>query len=227
MAERQGTSSCSEEQIQSMVRNIFGELLEAGQSQQTGNSSGQHTSVASEINQRFRLPRNVRQTQNVNLIPTRPSVNTITDSNFSPSDSRQCSPPALNMPHTLSAAVPSFNANLNYGNLNRPNVARSGPVRPRRSENRRHSVCRRNERGSNSQSSSTSERNEIFMKDVCVLPQGCDKIPRREAKAKLQREGCYVDAFMFDKRWDEQTLRMKILPLFASVLDSEKRYLIS
>ena len=74
MAERQGNSSCSEEKIQSMVFNIFGELLEARHSQQTGNSSGQHISVASEINQRFRLPRTARQTENVNMIPTRPSV---------------------------------------------------------------------------------------------------------------------------------------------------------
>ena len=51
----QPTALCSEEQIQSMVQNIFREPFKA---EQSGSSSLQHSSVASEINQRFRLPRN-------------------------------------------------------------------------------------------------------------------------------------------------------------------------
>ena len=62
------------------------------------------------------------------------------------------------------------------------------------------------------------------MKDICLLPQTCKKIPRREAKTKLQNEGCFVDAFIFDKRWDEPTLRLKMLVLFSNMLDSENRY---
>ena len=54
MVEPPTTTICSEEQIQSMVRNIFGELFEA---ERSGSSSRQHSSVASEISQRFRLPR--------------------------------------------------------------------------------------------------------------------------------------------------------------------------
>jgi hypothetical protein len=54
MAE-QPTGACSETQIQSVVRSIFGELFVA---EQSGSNSRQHSSVTSEINERFHLPRN-------------------------------------------------------------------------------------------------------------------------------------------------------------------------
>lgn len=203
MADRPASASCSEEQIQSVVRNIFGELFEA---EQHGHSSGQHDSVASEINQRFRLPRNnINVSQNAisNSIPTRPA-----------SSNEWIPPPSV--PQPLSAAVPLFNPQVNYGN--NLNTGRSGPVRPRRSGTRRRS------RTESATSQSSSERNEMFLKDVCLLPTAtCEKVPRREVKAKLQKDGFYVDAFTFDKRWDEQTLRNKMLLLFSNVLHNGTR----
>ena len=208
MAGQPTTALCSEEQIQSMVRNIFGELFEA---EQSGSSSQQHSSVASEINQRFRLPRNA---------VSQPTTSSSSGSIAGQSSSQGVAQPVLrNVPQALRAAVPSFNAHINYGN---PSFARTGPIRPQQSQNRRTSY-RRNDRTSASLSSS-SERNETFMKDVCLLPQACNKVPRRDAKTKLQNEGCFVDAFIFDKRWDEPTLRLKILALFSNMLDSENRY---
>ena len=97
---------CSEEQIQSMVRNIFGELLEA---EQSGSSSRQHSSVTSEINQAFCLPRNgidARSSSSVDVS----------------SDQSVRQPPAVIVPQEIiSGAVPSFNPQINYNS----NFARS------------------------------------------------------------------------------------------------------
>ena len=221
MAE-QPTGAFSKAQIQSVVRSIFGELFVA---EQSGSNSRQHSSVTSEINERFRLPRNAApQPQNVLTIPTQQSQSgTASSSGSIGQSSGQSVPQHVNVPHTLSAAVPSFNAQINFGNPSL--IARSGPVRPQRSQNRRSSYYRR-DRATSASQSSNSERNEVFMKDVCLLPQACNKVPRRKAKTKLQNEGCFVDAFVFDKRWDEPTLRLKILSLslFSNMLDGENRY---
>ena len=118
MAELPTQGLCFEEQIQSMVRNTFGELLEA---EQGGFSSRQHSSVASEINRAFRLPRN--------------GINVRSSSSVDVSSGQSVpQPPAVNVPQKIiSGAVPSFNLQINYNS----NFARYGPVRPRRSQNRR------------------------------------------------------------------------------------------
>lgn len=121
MAEPPPTALCSEEQIQSMVRNLFGELLEA---EQRGCSSRQHSSVVSEINRRFRLPRNGNNVSSSTVSVPAASSN---------GESSGQSVPAVNVPQEMSRAVPSFNPQINYNS----NFARSGPVRPRRSQNRR------------------------------------------------------------------------------------------
>ena len=72
---------------------------------------------------------------------------------------------------------------------------------------------------------SSSDRNELFLKDVYLLPRPMyDRVPRREAKANLQKEGFCIDAFTFDKRWDEQTLRDKMAMLFCKILKDLTRY---
>lgn len=183
-----------------MVRNIFGELLEA---EQSGSSSRQHSSVASEINRAFRLPRN--------------GINARSSGSVDVSSGQSVpQPPAVNVPQEIiSGAVPSFNPQLiNYNS----NFTRSGPVRPRRSQNRRTDTSYW--RATSAPQPSRSERNFC----VCLLPQTCKKIPRREAKTKLQNEGCFVDVFTFDKRWDDPTLRLKMLVLFSNMLDSENTY---
>jgi hypothetical protein len=220
MAE-QPTGACSEAQIQSVVRSIFGELFVT---EQSGSNSRQHSSVTSEINERFRLPRNAApqpQTILTQQIQSGTANSSGSIGQSSGQSSGQSIPQPVNVPHTLSAAVPSFNAQINYGNPSL--IARSVPVRPQRSQNRRSSYYRRNRATSASQSSN-SERNEVFMKDVCLLPQACNKVPRCEAKTKLQNEGCFVDAFVFYKRWDEPTLWLKILSLFSNMLDGKNRY---
>ncbi|CAB4011610.1 Hypothetical predicted protein [Paramuricea clavata] len=56
MAGEQGNrTSCSEDEIQSMVRGIFGQLFEGRQLTQ----SMQHGTISSGINQAFHLPRNI------------------------------------------------------------------------------------------------------------------------------------------------------------------------
>ena len=118
---------CSEEQIQSMVRDIFGQLLEA---EQSGQGSGQHSSVASKINQRFCLPRNMSthqaEPQAVNrAVSAVNNVNMPIQSGPDRSTSRSSLP--INMPLLQTLSVPSYNPQLNYGNF-----SRSGPIRPRR-----------------------------------------------------------------------------------------------
>ena len=58
MAEQPRNLSCSEEQIQSMVRGILGEMLQSEQRQSVQPVVQQFDSVEREINQRFRLPWN-------------------------------------------------------------------------------------------------------------------------------------------------------------------------
>ena len=56
-----------------------------------------------------------------------------------------------------------------------------------------------------------------FLKDVCLLPSpSYNKVPRREAKLELQKHSLYIDAFTFDKRWDEKVLREKMWQLFST-----------
>lgn len=43
-----------------------------------------------------------------------------------------------------------------------------------------------------------------------------NKVPRREAKLELQKRSLYIDAFTFDKRWDEKVLREKVWQLFST-----------
>ena len=209
MAESSGSaggSACSEERIQSLVRNIFGELFAA---EEHGQSSGQHNSVTSEINQRFRLPRNSVPSRDSTGRPNQPSRSQLNDTSTPTTPSL----PAQAPPVALAATVPLFNAHLNYGN-----APRFGPIRPRRNE------ARRRPRRSDTTTPRPSDRNEVFLKDVCLLPSAsCEKVPRRDAKAKLQKDGYYVDAFTFDKRWDEDTLINKMLGLFPNVLSSTTR----
>lgn len=205
MAGEQGNrTSCSEDEIQSMVRGIFGQLFERRQSTQ----SMQHGTISSELNQAFRLPRNINTSNTSTTIAV--------EGEPGPGPSQPVSLPQ----QSLTLSVPSFNSQLNYGNVNMGR--RSGPIRPRRSGTRRRSNMQGN--GCSSQPSS-SDRNELFLKDVYLLPRPTyDRVPRREAKANLQKEGFCVDAYTFDKRWDEQTLRDKMAMLFRKILKDVTRY---
>jgi hypothetical protein len=72
--------------------------------------------------------------------------------------------------------------------------------------------------------SSASDKNEYFLKDVCLLPSPTyTRVPRREYKVDLQRRVLYIDAYSFDKRWDERTVRQNILLLFSVKLTDEAR----
>jgi hypothetical protein len=74
---------------------------------------------------------------------------------------------------------------------------------------------------------SSSDRNELFLNDVYLLPRPTyDRVRRREAKANLQKEGFCIDAFTFDKRWDEQTLCDKMAMLFRKIFKDVTRYWI-
>ncbi|XP_028402076.1 uncharacterized protein LOC114525067 [Dendronephthya gigantea] len=201
MAAEHGNRACSENQIQSVVRGILGQLF-----QERPSPSVQHATVNSEINRAFRLPRN---------------------SNTSPltvEGEPQTGPSEPSQPVSLPQqplSVPSFNSHLNYGNVM---GRRPGPIRPRRSGNRRHSAVQSNNRCSSTQSSS-SDRNELFLKDVYLLPRPTyDRVPRREAKANLQKEGFCIDAYTFDKRWNEQIIREKMVMLFQNILKDEKSF---
>lgn len=213
MAEQPRNLSCSEEQIQSMVRGILGEMLQSEQSVQP--VVQQFDSVEREINQRFRLPRNNVDNANELRASSSDAVSNATTQSHSTHVSN-----SMTVSAPCQTGVP-FNPMVNYGFQPRP-----GPIRPRRSGSRRLQPLnqRQKSQSDGGNVSSLTDRNAMFLKDVCLLPNAtCDKVPRREVKAQLQNDGFYIDAFTFDKKWDEKILREKIMQLFSTVLKSETR----
>ena len=118
----------------------------------------------------------------------------------------------------LQAGPEPFNALTNYGQLQQQAKPGPGPTRQRGRSQVRNSClnfrCHQRSSASNRRNSTpASERNELFLKDMCLLPSSSfNKVPRREAKLDLQK----IDAFTFDKTWDEKMLREKIWHLFST-----------
>lgn len=208
MAGEQENVKCSEDEIQTVVRGIFGQLFQGRQTTQ----SLQHETVSSELNQAFRLPRNVNASSMDMAVEGEHELP-------GPSQAVILPQQPLNLP------VPPFNSQLNYGNISMSR--RSRPLRRGRSGNQGRSNMQVRNNGRSSTQTSSSDRNELFLKDVYLLPSPAyDRVPRREAKSTLQKEGFCIDAYTFDKRWDEKMIREKMAMLFQNILKNESRYLI-
>ncbi len=205
----------TEDRIQSLVRGIVGEFLSPGNGNDQSIQGQEFQSLGDEINQRFRLPR------------TAVGISDGHDDTNSPSTSGSGLPlSSITMQPTnpVSQRRPEpFNALANYGVLQqqeRSNLA-PPPTRQRGRSRVRSSLYSRRRQGSSSSNRSNSkpasDRNELFLKDVCLLPsRSYNKVPRREAKLDLQKRCLYIDAFTFDKRWNEKMLREKIWLLFST-----------
>lgn len=177
MAEQPRNLSCSEEQIQSMVRGILGEMLQSEQRQSVQPVVQQFDSVEREINQRFRLPRNNVDNANELRASSSDAVSNATTQSHSTHVSN-----SMTVSAPCQTGVP-FNPMVNYGLQPRP-----GPIRPRRSGSRRRQPLnqRQKSQSDGGNVSSLTDRNAMFLKDVCLLPNAtCDKVPRRNCKTTV------------------------------------------
>ena len=216
MEDNTGNLHVTEDRIQSLVRGIVGELFDPDN--RTNNRPREDRQLGSnedEINHRFRLPR-TSQADNNNVIHANlPSPrNDVNDPSTSSTSS--------GIPLQRNNTEERFNPMLNYGLQQR-----SGPGPTRQcGRSRSNARCRANivNLANTAKTSSASDKNEYFLKDVCLLPSPTyTRVPRREYKVDLQRRGLYIDAYSFDKRWDERTVRQNILLLFSAKLTDEAR----
>ena len=209
----------TEDRIQSLVRGIVGELfVPDNRPNNRPRVDQQFGVIEEEINHRFRLPR-TSPTENNNAIHVNPP-SPLTPRNDVNIPAVSTSSMNYSIPEPRNSSEERFNPMRNYGLQQR-----SGPG-PTRQRGRSRSNTRR--RANNVNHANTpkpsSERNEYFLKDVCLLPSPTyAKVPRREYKVHLQRRGLYVDGYCFDKRWDERTIRQNVLQLFAAKLTDEAR----
>ena len=207
-------NAVTEDRIQSLVRGIVGEFFTSNARSTQREQSQQFSSLDGEVNHRFRLPRSSTESPNLDDASSGcldAAVSAVTASSNQPNTSSTPSPIGMNVPR-----VPRYNSLVNYG-LRRQTSSGPGPTRQSaRNSNRRRFTspsCPSNARG--------SDRNEFFLKDVCLLPSPAHhKVPRREAKVQLQKRALYIDAYTFDKRWDETMLRQNIRKLFKSITES-------
>ena len=211
-------SNVTEDRIQSLVRGIVGEFFNSPENGNDQGAQGQEfTSIQSEINQRFRLPRG------------RTAVGISDHDTNTPSKSGNRTNGLIQSSVAIQPINPGsqprpepFNAITNYAVLQQQGTPGPGPTRQRgRCRVRNSCLYPRRRQGSSASSRSnnkpTSDRNELFLKDVCLLPSpSYNKVPRREAKLELQKRSLYIDAFTFDKRWDEKVLREKMWQLFST-----------
>ncbi len=194
------------------MRGIFGEFLSSSER----NNEAQFSAVGDEINNRFRLPRTgaiSERSTDRRFNDAAIARGSVSEARSQPVDQLQGSQSSVSK---ISQHVPSFNPRVNYGNLRRESSSGPGPTRQR--GQRCRSNLRRRVNQAHGSVKNTSDRNEFFLKDVCLLPSpSYIKVPRREAKVSLQRNGnWYVDAYTCDKRWDETTIRNKITQLFQA-----------
>ena len=207
-------NTVTEDRIQSLVRGIVGEFFTSNVGSTQREQSQHFSSLDEEINHRFRLPRSSIESPTLTDESTGglgAVVSAVTASSNQPNASSTPSPIGMSVPQ-----VPRYNSLINYGSR-RQTSSGPGPRRQSgRNNNRRRSTAP--SRPSNARS---SDRNEFFLKDVCLLPGPAHrKVPRREAKVQLQKRGLYIDAYTFDKRWNETMLRQNIGKLFKSITES-------
>ena len=190
-------NTVTEDRIQSLVRGIVGEFFTSNVGSTQHEQGQQFSSLDEEVNHRFRLPRSSIESPTLTDTSTDDLgavVNAVTASRNQPNASSTPSPIGMSVPQ-----VPRYNSLVNYGSRRQTS---SGPG-PRR-QSGRNSNRHRSTAPSNARS---SDRNECFLKDVCLLPSPAHcKVPRHEAKVQLQKRGLYIDAYTFDKRWEETML---------------------
>ena len=215
----------TEDSIQSLVRGIVGEFFNSPENRNVQDARQNFSSLQDELHHRFRLPRTA-----VNEIPVLNDQDNNTPSTLGNrprmlAGNSPLSSIAMPIQPTNSELQPGpepFNALTNYGLLQQQAKPGPGPTRQRgRSRVRNSCLNLRRRQGSSASnrrnSTPASERNELFLKDICLLPsRSFNKVPRREAKLDLQKRALYIDAFTFDKRWDEKMLREKIWHLFST-----------
>ena len=173
--------------------------------------------IEEEINHRFRLPR-TSPTENNNAIHVN-SPSPLTPRNDVNIAAVSTSSMNYSITEPRNSSEERFNPMRNYGLQQR-----SGPGQTRQCGHSRSNTRRRANVNHANTPKPSSERNKYFLKDVCMLPSPTyAKVPRREYKVHMQRRGLYVDAYCFDKRWDERTIRQNVLQLFAAKLTDEAR----
>ena len=208
MAERQ-----EQRDIQQIVATVISNLhsipSSPGTSSSNGNSSNRFGNIEEEIRNVFSLPRNAASsTTVVNGI----DGNEASSSNQNTSLAGRSSCPCASFPSaSRPTLLPTSYSHLrNYSQGKRKSRKGKQPARS--------ALTGRFEKGAGSSacgSAGQAKQCEPTFKDVCLLPSpSWETVPRLKGKASLIEKGLYIDAWSFQKTYQEIELKTAISSLF-------------
>ena len=174
-----------------------------GASSSSGNSSNRFGSREEEIRNVFSIPRDAASLATVaNGIDGNEASSSSQNTSVAGSSSFQCASfPSTSRPTPLSTS---------YSHLR--NYKGKGKIRKGKQAARSTSSCRF-EKGAGS--GGQGKQCEPTFKDVCLLPSpNWGTVPRLKGKANLIEKGLYIDAWSFQKTYQEIQLRAAISSLF-------------